>query len=76
MSGIKVDLRKQSSIKGKVGQFTEPTFVVRSDKNTYLTVAERGQVDAWRDNNSPITVLLQDIMLRTRAQGLCVEAYF
>jgi len=43
-----------------------------------MTLEEREQRAglAWLQQNSQVAMLLTDIMQRTRAAGMCVEAYF
>ena len=56
---------------------SEPIYFARSEKNTHMTLAERlkksKQVLKYNDELSDE---IEEIMLKTRATGLCVESYF
>ena len=68
--------------KNKEGSFIEPDYVRKSLKNTFLTRKERD--DPRNPKNyyqiaqidSSISNEMEEIMLRTKATGITVEAYF
>ena len=60
----------------------EPVYVMRSSKNTYMTkddrrrIQDESKVQPWLNSDHPVAPLCRDIMLRTRALGKTVEAFF
>ena len=63
--------------KAKKGQFKEKAFVVKSEFNTNMTTVERAQyARPWLHPEIGLAGEIRDIMLRTRANGYCVEAWF
>ena len=69
-----------SLVKSKAGSFVEAKYVKRTDKNTYMSYDEREELRRTLqyelNNRSPCAMLLEEIMLKTRATGQCIEAFF
>jgi len=61
----------------KKGNFVQPEYQARTDRNTFLTREERQQMHASIVTpESDCAPMLKDVMLRTKALGKSVEAHF